>query len=39
MTSLMSIQDGKMGMVMNLVGMKDKEMNVAMRIGIHARGK
>ena len=39
MTSLMSIQDGKMGMVMNLVGMKDIEMNMAMCIGIHARGK
>ena len=39
MTSLMSIQDGKMGMVMNLVGMKDIEMNVAIRIRIHARGK
>lgn len=34
----MGIEDRNMGKVINLVDMKDREMRVAMRIGIHARG-
>lgn len=35
----MGIKDRNMGKVINLVDMKDREMRVAMRIRIHARGK
>lgn len=38
-TSLISTQDGKMGMVMNLMGMNDREVRVVMRIEIYASGK
>lgn len=38
--SLMSIEDEeRVGLAMNLVDMKDGGMKVAMRIGLHARGK
>lgn len=35
----MGIEDRNMGKVINLVDMKNRDMRVAMRIGIHARGK